>query len=541
MSRYLFANKKPIPIKKIASICSYSLDDLTSLLQEYASNQTIACKHINEINQLLETSIIAGDDFLKDMEVFSSIFDVNDRVPVISIMGHVDHGKTSLLQKLKQIDKIEEVGGITQNIRAFEWNVNGQKTFLIDSPGHAIFSKQRQFVAEISDLIIVVIAADRGIEDQTIDILKYTEGKNHIICITKIDKPGKKNFKEIYSKLSKYKINVLSGEVPSAEISVNDGFENTIEKLKETICVTAQNLGLKTENDRPGIGYILDSWNTNEGTLCNIYLKAGNLSVGDSIINDGNIYKIKSIKVENQSVKTADCTQILTVSGVSALSGKITVIPNDMLDYVKKNVHLLKTYNVSESINKEMENFICKANSSLQLTSLCDMVKEYGNVLFSDISNISANDVKMAKEFKCVILIFGKMNCRALEEQEIPYIQSEVIYDIADKLKDRNKKEVIEIEELGTAFVKATFNMKDYIVGCNVKSGVFAVGDKCKIISKATDEIIYDGEIKSMQIQKKEVDKASKGNDCGLLLKNCNGGVNVQDIVICYKENKIIK
>jgi translation initiation factor IF-2 len=537
MSRYIFANKKQIPIGKIAQMLEMTSSDLADYIPDCIINQSINIDKVHEINKLLDLRIISGKNFHEDMIVFQNILTTDKKIPVVSLMGHIDHGKTALLQQLKTMEKIEETGGITQNIRIFEWIENNYKMFLLDTPGHEILSSQRKLVAEISDLIIVVIDIDKGIEQETINILEKTSDKTRIICLTKVDK-GTRNANKIYAELSKYKVYVdkMGGTVKTAEVSVNKGFESSVVNLKELIISTCQELNLTTEINREAMGYVLDSWNTKSTGLQSIlYLNCGTLNAGDTILTNNKTYKVKSIKVNGDSVKSANCNEILTVSGIGENGYPFMVIPEDLIDYVTKNI---SSGNIANTFDKDKQNFICKGYSALQLTSLCDMVSSFGNIVSSSISIINDNDVKLAKSFNCTVLVFGNINTRILEENKVPFIQSEVIYDIRDKIKKLNQKEVIVEEIIGEALVKATFLMKTgYIVGCNVRKGIIKMGNKCRILRN--EEKLYEGSIRSLQIEKRDVDTANKGSDCGLLLRNCDG-IAAGDTVICFEEKTVL-
>lgn len=556
MRKYLFLGNKSLQMAKIHKIYKeYTLnvpnddlssEELLSILFDYIENNVIQLKHLKMVNEVLNTCIISGSDFLQDIQNLKIVHNDENKTPVISIMGHVNHGKTSLIKCLKKIDSLYEVGNITQNITAFTWEIKKQSIFLIDTPGHAILSSQRQFVSYLNDIAIIVIDISQGVSSQTIEAINLAKHKQLIICITQIDKvmkPLDKNSKlqTIYGKLQLYNIIVsaIGGDTPIVEVSVKKGYENSIENLKNIIYETIQKLQLKTEINRPAIGYVLDSYKSPQGLMCNLYIEAGILNVGDTVLINDTFSKIKSIKVNDKSVKSTTCHFLCVVTGISAAvsSDRFMVIPNNLLDYFKKNIGLIDTKQEQLNFDKDKENFICVADSSIKLQSLSDMVKLYGNVIRKSIGEFS--DLKLAKDHNCTILVFGK-NIKLLKDNSIPLISSEKIYDIEEQLQEKNKKTVVEINEVAQGEVLKLFNTSDgYIVGCKFNRPVQY--GKYKILN-SENEVIYDGSVQSIRIGEKQLkpgDTVPKNTPCGLRLKNCSSKMNIKekDKIVCYEEN----
>lgn len=546
MSKCIFVNKKPLPVSKIVSISPFNKEETENLLENMIVNKHIPVENIEEINNIFGTRVLSGVDFEKDWTVFNQVAPLDEKVPIVSIFGHVDHGKTSLLTALKNMSKIQEVGGITQNISVYNWICQNRKLFLVDTPGHQILSRQREFVAKISDFVIIVIDAEKGIEAQTVEILKLTENvPKRMICITKIDR--RRNVDSIYASLFKYSVSVtkMGGETPCTEVSVNKGFENTIETLKDIISQEVEIMDLKTEYDHEGIGYILDSWYQDGiGLLCKVYLSCGSMTTSDIVMVNGELFNVRSLVVDDKSVKEVNCSNVFVLSGLSGnvVSGdRLYVVGKDYADYFVKNIERVNVGKYSAYIGQKDEtkkyNFICKANNTSQLQVLCDEAFKIGNIIDANINAITDSDISLATLSNSIFLLYGEFNVNKLKKANLQFICDHIIYKIFDTLDEMHKEVIIEEIELGTAVVKKVFNMKKMqIAGCKVSSGTIKMGRKCKILRGG--EIIYKGSITSMMREKDVIDEAGNNTECGLVFRNMKSDVMEGDIVISYEEKR---
>ncbi len=544
MSKCIFANKKPLPVSKIFSISPFDKQETENLLENVMVNKHIPIDKIDEINNMFDARIMSGVDFAKDFEVFNKISPVDEKVAIVSIFGHVDHGKTALLTALKSMSKIHEVGGITQNISVYNWICQDRKLFLVDTPGHQILSRQREFVSKISDFVIIVIDAEKGIEQQTIEIFKLTENvPKRMICITKIDK--NRNVDGIYASLLKYRVSVvkMGGEIPCAEVSVNKGFENTIENLKNIIKDEIELMDLKTQYDHEGIGYVLDSWYQDGlGLMSKIYLKCGSISTSDLIMINGELFNVRSLVVDDKSVKEVNCSNVFVLSGLSGniVSGDMLYVVNkEYAEYFAKNIDKFHEGKYSVYIGQKDEskkyNFICKANNTSQLQVLCDEAFKHGNIVDVNINAITDSDVSMSSLSNSIFLLYGDFNVNKLRKANLTFICDHIIYKIFDTLEEMHKEVVIEEKELGSAVVKKIFNMKKMqIAGCKVSSGTIKMGRKAKIIRNG--EVIYKGSISSMMREKNVIEEAGTNTECGLVFRNLKLDVLEGDIIVSYEE-----
>ena len=546
MSKCIFVNKKPLPVSRVFSISPFDKQETENLLENFIVNKHIPIDKIDEINDMFESRIMSGVDFAKDFEVFNKINPVNEKVAIVSIFGHVDHGKTALLTSLKNMSKIHEVGGITQNISVYNWICQDRKLFLVDTPGHQILSRQREFVSKISDFVIIVIDVEKGIEKQTIEILKLTENaQKRMICITKIDK--RKNVDSIYAALLKYGVSVakMGGSTPCTEVSVNKGFEETIENLKQIINEEVGLMDLRTEYDREGIGYVLDSWyQDGVGLMSKIYLKCGSVSTSDLVMINGELFNVRSLIVDDKSVKEVNCSNVFVLSGLSGniVSGDMLyVVSKDYSEYFSKNIEKFNEGKYSVYIGQTDEskkyNFICKANNTSQLQVLCDEAFKHGNIIDANINAITDSDVSMATLSNSIFLLYGDFNVNKLRKSNLTFICDHIIYKIFDTLEEMHKEVVIEENELGSAVVRKIFNMKKMqIAGCRVSSGSIKMGRKAKILRNG--EIIYKGSVTSMMREKDVIEEAGTNTECGLVFRNLKLDLLEGDVVVSYEEKR---
>jgi translation initiation factor IF-2 len=439
--------------------------------------------------------VIDVSDSKKKFENFVNYEKKQQRNPLIAIMGHIDHGKTTLVERIlerkvvlkESFEEItgSEAGGITQNISLYKFD----KFLLIDTPGHNLFSKLRRKIIELVDIVVLIVAADDGVQDQTLDIIENAKEYNpcFIVAINKIDR-GVKNLNRIHGELASRGIlsNEMGGEVIFVNISARNNI--AIDELLETIALQGEFLNLKTDYDREAIGVVLDSYQKKGiGCISSILIQAGKIKVGDQIVSNGERYKVKSILNEDEKqVNEAKVNDVVKIVGLDfiEIGTRFLVINNNEQaeEFVKFTKKIKKKVLQEEKTDMK---FVLKSDSLIKLETLVQKFSEIGKVVQSSVGVINDNDIQMAKLANAVFVLWGEFNkssINLLEKNNIKYIFSPVIYKLLEDVENLNKKEEQTIIENGKAEVRKIFQIKNTrIAGCRVKDGKIKIGDQCFI------------------------------------------------------------
>lgn len=455
------------------------------------------------------------------------------RPPVVVIMGHVDHGKTKLLDYIRKTNVAErEAGGITQHIGAYEITYKNRKITFLDTPGHEAFSKLRARGAKAADIAILVIAADDGVKPQTIEALEHIKQAElpFIVAINKIDKL-EANTEKVKKELSENDVLVESwgGKIPSVEISAKEG--KNIDELLDLIELLADISELKAFSNQPAEGIIIETnLDPRRGYVVSLLIMDGALEVGNYISSGTAGGKIKIIEdFLGNKIKNASFSSPVAVVGFSELpqvgdkfiSDKASFMP--MLKVAKK---------IGEFIEKSLEEIpeeqekkiyaIIKTDVSSSAEALKEsFLKINVKVLKSEVGNVNENDLKMAAISNAIIIAFNvKIDSTiSASQQNLTLISGNVIYEVLD-----NAKKIIEErlkpksgrEEIGRLQVLATFRQEKtrQVVGGRVISGEMLKNTKFEIIRN--DIMIGQGRITNLQSDKKEVGKVGAGKEAGL-------------------------
>lgn len=488
------------------------------------------------------------------------------RAPIITIAGHIDHGKTTLLNYLRNVDtKIKEHGGITQNVNAFNIKTKyGYMTF-IDTPGHLAFNSLRIKSIQNSDIMLLILAIDDGIKPQTIESVEIAKKHNVpiIVCINKIDKLELLNKKDkIITELSKFNLihEEWGGDTFFSYISSKTG--EGIENLIDIIHTQADLLDLTYIKDCQANGVILDNKIDNKiGTITSIIIKNGQLKVGDLVKTSTDIGKIKSILDNNKIIKEAFPPMFVNIIGLQ----KIQEI-GDKFECIKKiekqsktkhdisldNEKINKTYNTEDMLKKMKNtneikiNLILKADLQGSINTLKDLILTLSNdkikinILHTGMSDINKSDIDLANTTKSIIIGFNNKVptslSKFLKTSDVKIKIFTIIYDVIDFLntyiKDLTNDNIKEIV-IGTAEVKKVFiqDKKTFIAGCVVVQGKIKINSYIKIFRKNT--LIYKGLIDSIKIFKNQVNEVTQGNECGINIKDYNN-IQINDKIKAY-------
>ena len=518
-----------------------------------------------------KVNIVKDDDILEEIKDYQDDDKLmSSRPPVVTIMGHVDHGKTSLLDAFRKTNIVSgEAGGITQHIGAYQINNNNKKITFIDTPGHAAFSNMRARGSKTTDIIILVVAADDGIKPQTIESIAHAKSANVpiIVAINKIDLTNSDPDK-IRNELLSHEIIVekLSGDVLDIEVSATKGLN--LDKLEEAIHLQADILNLKANPNRDARGVIIESkLEKGRGSVATVLVQKGTLKVSDIFVSGSEWGKVKAlINDKGDNIKEAAPSVPVEVLGFDSnpLAGDDFIVVNseakarEIAEYRSSKIQIQKN-TVAKSNVEEMFTQINKGEASslpvliktdvqgsaeaiessiLKLST--DEVKV--NVLFKGVGAITESDVALASSSNGFIVGF---NVRALPHArdnakrdgvDIKYYS--IIYELIDDVKNLLSgllKPDISENVTGNVEIREVFNISKVgnIAGCMVKDGFISRKSQIRILRD--NIVIHKGQISSLKRFKDEVAEVKTGFECGVMIDNYSD-IKVGDIIETFEE-----
>nr|YP_009732124.1 translation initiation factor 2 [Gracilaria spinulosa]QHS70650.1 translation initiation factor 2 [Gracilaria spinulosa] len=516
-------------------------------------------KHELELSQL---------DKLQEVNSSTGI----NRAPIITILGHVDHGKTSLLDAIRNTDFVShEIGGITQSVNAYEVNYScdslNKKLIFIDTPGHEAFSSMRLRCTQMTDIVILIVAADDGLKPQTIEAIEYIIAKKlpYIVAINKIDKIDI-NLPKVREQLANY--NILStdwgGEIEFVEISALK--KTNIDTLLRAVSDLAELINLKTDPKQLAQGIILEAYlDKTRGTVVNTIILNGTLKVGDIIVSDNSYGRVKKI-VNNlgNELLVAEPSSILQVLGFysvpqagkyfhvvqSEKEAKKLIMQSSSLSTAENTKNLLNShlqlYNYNHKTNIKNLNLIIKADTQGTIDAIINSFLQIPqskiklNILTSSLGVVSSTDLDLAFNTQALIIGFN-INIttnilNAAEKLNVHLCQFVLIYDLIDYVKNY-MLDLIDPEYdkllIGQAKVQTTFFVnKGTVAGCMVESGRLKKNALINVYRE--DQLTYEGVISSLKRMKDDVDEVIIGNECGIMCRDYNLW-QPQDIIEVYE------
>jgi len=464
------------------------------------------------------------------------------QAPVVTIMGHVDHGKTTLLDYIRKSKIAEkEYGGITQHISAYQIEYKGKPITFIDTPGHEAFSAMRARGANVTDIAILVVAADDGVMPQTKESIAHIKAANipMIVAINKIDVPGA-NIDRVKKGLAENNVLVedYGGDVVAVEVSAKTG--QGVDELLEMVNLVAEIAELKDKSSEPFEAVVIESsLDKFRGPLASIIIKKGRLKIGDEVESQSCTGKIKAMfdsngkqvkqAVVSQPVEILGLTKVPTVGEILRLKGQIEKETTTKEKTSLKQTRLSRLNVLGKPEVTEI-NLIIKADVAGSLEAIINSLLKLGdenhkvNIVHKETGEINESDVLLAASTKSIILGFNvKVSKRAevLAEEEKVLIRSfKVIYELLDELKEglehlvESKKDKI----LGKGEVIAEFNTSfGRIAGIRVVEGRLSKNDRVKIFRNG--EEIFTTRIKSLRHKQEEINTAKEKEECGVLLE----------------------
>jgi len=510
-------------------------------------------------------------------EVTDNEEDLQPRAPIVTVMGHVDHGKTSLLDYIRKENVIAgESGGITQHIGAYSVTLeNGQKITFLDTPGHEAFTAMRARGAQVTDIAIIVIAADDDIMPQTKEAISHAQaaGVPIIFAINKIDRPTA-NVEKIKEGLAGMNLLVedWGGKIQSHDISAKTG--QGVNELLEKVLLEAELLELKANPDRLASGTVVEaSLDRGRGYVSTILVQGGTLKIGDYVLAGTCSGKVRAMQDERGKIvdKAGPATPI-TILGLdgSPQAGDRFVVMEDEKDakqIASKRSQLQREQNVRtqrhitlDEIGRRIAlgefqelNIILRGDVDGSVEALTDSFQKLSteeiqvNVIHKGVGAITENDVMLASASEAIIIGFNVRpmgNARAVaEREEIDIRTYSIIYDAINDLRDAMEGMLspeMKEEITGTAEIRETFKISKIgtIAGCMVTDGKIFRNSKVRLVREGV--VVYDGELSSLKRFKDDAKEVSKGYECGLQIKNYND-IRVEDVLEAYQEVAVKK
>ena len=498
--------------------------------------------------------------------------DLEPRAPIITVMGHVDHGKTSLLDYIRKENVIAgESGGITQHIGAYGVTLeNGQKIAFLDTPGHEAFTAMRARGAQVTDLAIIVVAADDDIMPQTKEAVSHAQaaGVPIVFAINKIDKPTA-NPDKIKEGLANMNLLVedWGGKIQSQDISAKQG--TGVKELLEKVLLEAELLELKANPNRLANGTVVEAFlDKGRGYVSTILVQGGTLKIGDYVLAGQHSGKIRAMHDERgNSIQKAGPSTPVSILGLDgapqagdnfnvfedereakAIAVKRTQLQREQSVRTQRHITLDEIgRRIALGDFKEL-NIILKGDVDGSVEALTDSFQNLSteeiqvNIIHKAVGPITENDVLLASASDAIIIGFNVRpmgNARQLaDKEEIDIRNYSIIYDAINDLKDAMEgmlSPVMKEEITGTAEVRETFKISKVgtIAGCMVTNGKIFRNSRIRLIREGV--VIYTGELASLKRFKDDVREVSKGYDCGLQIKNYND-LHIGDVVEAFQE-----
>jgi translation initiation factor IF-2 len=512
------------------------------------------------------------DVLIQEMDTETAL---QSRAPVVTIMGHVDHGKTSLLDALRTTDVVStEAGGITQHIGAYQVTLkSGQKITFIDTPGHAAFTEMRARGANATDIVVLVVAADDGIKDQTVEAINHAKAAKVpiIVAINKIDKPDA-NAMKVRQALMQHEIFVeeLGGDILSVEVSAKQ--KMNLDKLEEAILLQAEIMNLRGNPNRLAAGIVIESkLERGRGPVATTLIQKGTLKIGDFFVAGAQWGRVRAlINDHGQSIKEAGPSLPVEVIGLNGLpeAGDAFVVTQE--ESKAREVAEYRQSKLREKLSisydkQKMENLFAQQGTHKELavlikadvqgsmeaiiSSLQKMQTDEVSVriLHSGVGGINETDVSLAKASKALILGFNvRANLQAREmaqrdNLEIRYYS--VIYDALEDVKallGGLLSPTLKEHFLGRAEIRKVFKITGagMVAGCYVTEGLVKRGAKVRLLRD--DVVIHEGALKTLKRMKDEVKEVKQGFECGMAFEHYEN-IREGDVIECSEIETIAR
>jgi len=574
-----------ITIQELANRMSERAVDVIRLLMQQGQMVKITDVIDADTAQLVAEEMGHSVKRVAEADVEEGLFDVADdhatdsvlRSPVVTVMGHVDHGKTSLLDAIRSANVVSgEAGGITQHIGAYQvTSPNGGKITFIDTPGHAAFTAMRARGAKVTDIVVLVVAADDGVMPQTVEAINHAKAAKvpMIIAINKIDKPDSRP-ERVRTELLQHEVQVesMGGDVVDVEVSAKN--KTNLDKLLEMISLQAELLNLKTKPDRPAEGTVIEAkLDRGRGPVATVLVQRGTLRTGDIVVAGAEMGRVRAlISDQGETVETAGPSvpvEVLGFNGTPEAGDRLAVVDSEararqVTDYrarQKREKQAARASGMRGSLEQMMSQLkttgrkdfplVIKADVQGSLEAIVGSLEKLGTeevaarLLHTGVGGISESDVTLAAGFNAAIIGF---NVRAHKEAadvakrdgiEIRYYN--IIYDLVDDVKKAMSgllAPTLRETMLGNAEVLEIFNVSKVgkIAGCRVTEGTVERGANVRLIRD--NVVIHEGKLSQLKRFKDDAREVTAGQECGMAFENYQD-MRPGDVIECYRVETI--
>ncbi len=524
---------------------------------------------VSDYGKTLKSDTTRDEVNFEDLEIEEKEEDLVERAPVITIMGHVDHGKTTLLDTIRKTNVASgEAGGITQAIGAYQINYNGKRLTFIDTPGHAAFTEMRARGASVTDIVIIIVAADDGVMPQTKEAIDHAKAANVpiIVAVNKMDKPDA-NPERVLTEMAQNGITPeeWGGDVMFVNISAKTGMG--IDDLLERILLISEIEKLKANPNRYAKGTVIESkMDKSLGVVATLLIQNGTLRLGDNIVVGNAHGRVRTLKNDRgENLVEADPSMPVTITGLNespSAGDKFMVFENE-----KKARSIAEQRKANEKIRNNktttsvsLDDLFSRINSGCKEINIVLKADVKGseeavknsllkidvegvkiNVIRSGIGTVTESDIVLASASNAIIIGFNiRPNNKTMEyakEKNVDIRLYNIIYKVVEEMEDAMKGQLDpEYEEkvIGTAEVRKLFKFSKVgtIAGSYVTDGIIKRDAKARIIRDGV--IVYDGNINSIAREKDQVKEVKQGLECGITIENFND-IKEKDIIEAYE------
>jgi translation initiation factor IF-2 len=574
-----------ITIQELANRMAERAVDVIRMLMKQGAMHKITDVIDSDTAQLIAEELGHSVKRVAASDVEEGLFDAVDdstdnepRSPVVTVMGHVDHGKTSLLDALRHANVVSgEAGGITQHIGAYQVTSpeSGKKITFIDTPGHAAFTAMRARGAKVTDIVVLVVAADDGVMPQTIEAINHAKAARVpiIVAINKIDKPDAKA-ERVRTELLQHEVQVESfgGDVVDVEVSAKN--KTNLDKLLEMIALQADILDLKTNSERPAEGTVIEAkLDRGRGPVATVLVQRGTLKIGDIIVAGAEMGRVRAlISDQGETVQEAGPSvpvEVLGFNGPPEAGDRLAVVENEARarQITSYRAHQ-KRENAAASISgmrgsleqmmsqlktagrKEFP-LIIKADVQGSLEAILGSLEKLGTdevaarILHAGVGGISESDVTLAEGFNAAIIGFSvranKEAAAAAKRNGIEIRYYNIIYDLVDDVKKAMSgllAPTLRETMLGNASILEIFNISKVgkVAGCRVTDGTVERGANVRLIRD--NVVVHEGKLSTLKRFKDEVKEVQSGQECGMAFENYHD-MRAGDVIECYRVETI--
>jgi translation initiation factor IF-2 len=573
-----------ITIQELANRMAERAVDVIKLLMKQGQMAKITDVIDADTAQLVAEELGHAVRRVSEADVEEGVFDVADapetlkpRPPVVTIMGHVDHGKTSLLDAIRTTDVAGgEAGGITQHIGAYQvMSPLGTKITFIDTPGHAAFTAMRARGAKVTDVVVLVVAADDGVMPQTIEAIQHAKAAKvpMIVAINKIDKPDAKP-ERVRTELLQYEVQVesLGGDVLDVEVSATKRLN--LDKLLEVIGLQAEILDLKANPDRPAEGTVIEAkLDRGRGPVATVLVQRGTLKLGDIVVAGAEWGRVRALISDTgatvDSAGPSSPAEVLGFNGIPEAGDRLAVVESEarareVTAYrarQRRDNMAARASGMRGSLEQMMSQLksagrkefplVIKGDVQGSIEAIVGALEKLGNdevgarILFAGVGGISESDVTLAAASHAAIIGFNvrahKEAREAAEQSGVEIRYYNIIYDLVDDVKKAMSgllAPMLRETMLGNAQILEIFSVSKVgkVAGCRVTDGKVERGANVRLIRD--NVVIHEGKLSQLKRFKDDAREVLVGQECGMAFENYQD-MRVGDVIECYRVEQV--